>query len=42
MVTGNASRELVEMAAGLGARGYVVKPIRPAYLEAFVKKLFNQ
>jgi DNA-binding NarL/FixJ family response regulator len=42
MVTGSASRELVEKAAGLGARGYVVKPIRPAYLEAFVKKLFNQ
>lgn len=42
MVTGSASRELVEKAAALGARGYVVKPIRPAYLEAFVKKLFNQ
>lgn len=42
MVTGSASRELVEKAAGLGARGYVVKPVRPAYLEAFVKKLFTQ
>jgi CheY-like chemotaxis protein len=42
MVTGSASRELVEQAAGMGARGYVVKPIRPAYVEAFVKKLFNR
>lgn len=42
MVTGSASRELVERAAAGGARGYVVKPVRPAYLEAFVKKLFNR
>lgn len=42
MVTGSASRELVEQAAGMGACGYVVKPVRPAYLEAFVKKLFNR
>lgn len=42
MVTGSASRELVEQAAAGGARGYVVKPVRPAYLEAFVKKLFNR
>jgi CheY-like chemotaxis protein len=42
MVTGSASRELVEQAAAGGARGYVVKPVRPAYLEAFVKKLFNK
>lgn len=42
MVTGSASREFVETAAAHGARGYVVKPVRPAYLEAFVKKLFNR
>lgn len=42
MVTGSASRQLVEQAAAGGARGYVVKPVRPAYLEAFVKKLFNR
>lgn len=42
MVTGAASRDLVEQAAAGGARGYVVKPVRPAYLEAFVKKLFNR
>jgi CheY-like chemotaxis protein len=41
MVTGNASREFVEQAAALGAKGYIVKPIRPAYLEAFFKKLYK-
>ena len=40
MVTGDTSRELVQKAAGLGARGYIVKPVRPAYVEAFLKKLF--
>lgn len=39
MVTGGATRDLVEKAAALGARGYIVKPIRPAYIEAFVNKL---
>jgi DNA-binding NarL/FixJ family response regulator len=39
MVTGNASREFVEKAAALGARGYIVKPIRPAYIETFIRKL---
>lgn len=41
MVTGNASRTIVQQAAGLGARGYIVKPIRPAYVENFVKNLFS-
>ena len=41
MVTGDTSRELVQQAAGLGARGYIVKPVRPAYVEAFLKKLFQ-
>jgi len=40
MVTGDTSRGLVQQAAGLGARGYIVKPVRPAYVEAFLKKLF--
>lgn len=39
MVTGNASREFVQKAAALGAKGYIVKPIRPAYVEAFMTKL---
>lgn len=42
MVTGDTSRELVQQAAGLGARGYIVKPVRPAYVENFLKKLFNK
>lgn len=41
MVTGSASRDIVQQAAGLGACGYIVKPVRPAYIEAFVKKLLN-
>lgn len=41
MVTGDTSRKLVEQVAALGARGYVVKPIRPAYVENFLKKLFT-
>ncbi len=41
MVTGDTSRQLVQQAAGLGARGYIVKPVRPAYVESFLKKLLN-
>ncbi len=41
MVTGSASREFVEKASSLGAKGYIVKPIRPAYVEAFIKKLLK-
>ncbi|NTV72140.1 MAG: response regulator [Azonexaceae bacterium] len=41
MVTGDTSRPIVQRAAGLGARGYVVKPVRPAYVENFLKQLFN-
>lgn len=41
MVTASASREFVEKASSLGAKGFVVKPIRPAYVEAFVKKLIK-
>lgn len=41
MVTGDTSRSIVQQAAGLGARGYIVKPVRPAYVENFLKKLFN-
>lgn len=42
MVTGNATRELVQQAAGLGACGYVVKPVRPAYVQNFLNKLFKR
>jgi CheY-like chemotaxis protein len=41
MVTGSASREFVAKAGALGAKGYIVKPIRPAYLEAFMTKLLK-
>jgi len=41
MVTGDTSRALVEQAARLGARGYIAKPVRPAYVERFLNKLFN-
>ena len=40
MVTGETSRKLVQQAAGLGARGYIVKPVRPSYVENLLKKLF--
>lgn len=39
MVTGNASRDFVQAAISGGARGYIIKPVRPAHLEAVVKKL---
>lgn len=42
MVTGETSKALVQQAAALGACGYIVKPVRPAYVEAFLKKLFNR
>jgi len=41
MVTGDTSRTIVQQAAGLGARGYIVKPVRPAYVEKFLKELFK-
>jgi CheY-like chemotaxis protein len=42
MVTGDTSRTIVQQAAGLGARGYIVKPVRPAYVERFLKELFKR
>ena len=39
MVTGCADRAFVERAAQLGARGYVLKPLRPAYVEAVMRRL---
>lgn len=41
MVTGCADRAFVTQAAALGAKGYILKPLRPAYIESFVKKLFQ-
>lgn len=39
MITGNAGRAIVEAAVAGGARGYFLKPIRPAKVEEFMKKL---
>lgn len=39
MVTGNASREVVQAAIAGGAVGYFLKPIRPAKVEEFMRKL---
>lgn len=42
MVTASATREFVQKAAELGAKGYIVKPVRPAYIEAFIKKIIEK
>lgn len=41
MITGNASRAIVEGAVAGGAKGYFLKPIRPAKVEEFLKKLLQ-
>ncbi|MBV2193836.1 MAG: response regulator [Azonexus sp.] len=41
MVTGCNDRQLIAQAAGLGAKGYILKPLRPAYVEGLVRKLFG-
>lgn len=39
MVTGCADRDFVARAARLGARGYILKPLRPAYIEGVMRRL---
>lgn len=39
MVTGCADRNFVTRAAQLGARGYILKPLRPAYIEGVMRRL---
>lgn len=39
MVTACADRAFVEAAVAHGARGYILKPLRPAYVLGFMKKL---
>lgn len=39
MVTGNPSKAFVETAITGGAKGYILKPVRAAQVEVFVKKL---
>ncbi|MFN4341842.1 MAG: response regulator [Azonexus sp.] len=41
MVTGCNDRQLIGQAAGLGAKAYILKPLRPAYVEGLVRKLFR-
>ncbi|MDQ5945218.1 MAG: two-component system, response regulator PdtaR, partial [Pseudomonadota bacterium] len=41
MVTGCADRDFVTEAASLGAKGYILKPLRPAYVLGFMKKLLG-
>lgn len=41
MVTGCADKALVARAAGLGAVGYILKPLRPAYVENFMRRLLG-
>lgn len=41
MVTASADKTLVAQAAGLGAVGYILKPLRPAYVETFIRKLLG-
>lgn len=41
MITGNASRQIVEASVSGGAKGYFLKPIRPAKVEEFLKKLLQ-
>lgn len=41
MITGNAGREIVQAAVTGGAKGYFLKPIRPAKVEDFMKKLLK-
>ena len=39
MITGSPDKGFAERATAGGARGYILKPVRPAYVEAFMKKL---
>lgn len=39
MVTGCADKAFVELAASQGARGYILKPLRPAHVLGFLKRL---
>lgn len=41
MVTGNATRQVVAEAVAGGAKGYFLKPVRPAKVEEFMRKLLR-
>lgn len=39
MITGNANKDFVKEALAGGVKGYILKPVRPSYVEELVKKL---
>lgn len=41
MVTAEADKISVKRAADMGATGYILKPVRPAYIETMVKRLLH-
>jgi CheY-like chemotaxis protein len=41
MVTGNADKNVVAVAASHGASGYILKPLRPAHVVAYMDRLFK-
>jgi CheY-like chemotaxis protein len=41
MVTGNADKTVVGVAASHGASGYIIKPLRPAHVIAYMDRLFK-
>jgi CheY-like chemotaxis protein len=41
MVTGNADKNVVAVAASHGASGYIIKPLRPAHVIAYMDRLFK-
>ncbi len=41
MVTGNADKNVVSVAASHGASGYIIKPLRPAHVIGYMDRLFK-
>lgn len=41
MVTGSADKNVVAVAASHGASGYIIKPLRPAYVIGYMDRLFK-
>jgi DNA-binding NtrC family response regulator len=41
MITGNATRDIVDAAVQGGAKAYVIKPLRPAHVEGCIRKLLT-
>ena len=41
MVTGSADKTVVAIAASHGASGYIIKPLRPAHVVAYMDRLFK-